>query len=100
MLRKSVGNPFLGYVRVTFWHVRIVRPDISPRVNFLVAVSGPLLPTSLGVGLYGLHLFFPQPLIVFSAFMLSLHIFSLIPFPTSDGKHAFNAWKQAGGSAN
>lgn len=95
MLRKSVGNPFLGYVRVTFWHVRIVRPDISPRVNFLVAVSGPLLPTSLGVGLYGLHLFFPQPLIVFSAFMLSLHIFSLIPFPTS-----FNAWKQAGGSAN
>lgn len=85
VLRRCTGDEHLGYMRVTPLQISIAYPNLQPEKNFWVAASGPLCPVVCGVTLYGVNVFYNNPLIATSALLLVAHAISYVPVPGSDG---------------
>lgn len=93
ILRRLTGNSIIGFVRITFNRIQIVRPyDDSPEINFLVAISSSVLLTFIGVGLYCLYIIFQYSFLIIIALVFLIHSISILPLFSFDGRHAYQAY--------
>lgn len=84
-VRRSTGDPNLGYIKARAFQISITYPNLRPEKNFWIALCGPLCPIACGVALYCLNLVYVDPLVVAAALVLVAHTISYVPVPGSDG---------------